>query len=265
MRQNSAPERCACSRARSRFVVVGVIERQRERAERPRRQARREAEHGARIDAAAQIAGDRHVGAQPQPDRFLERVLEPLDPLARRRRPTAVSSARGIVPVPVRDDANLLAVGQQVARRRELVDAREQRAIGRMRHEMHVVERVAIPAQRHAERGERLDLRGEIERAVVDRVVERLDAEAVARREELAVARVPDGEGELAAQRVQRARAAILVEVQRDLAVGSRAEDVALAARAPRGCARSRRARRWRRSAAGRPRWRSADRRSRGR
>ena len=91
-----------------------------------------------------------------------------------------------------------------------------------------------IPAQRNAELGERLDLRREIERPVVDRVVERLDAEAVARREELAVARVPDRERELASQRVERARAAILVEVQRDLAVRARAEDVPSRSSSPR-------------------------------
>ena len=121
------------------LVVVRVIERERVGAERPRRVARREAEHGARIDAAAQIAGDRHVRAQPQPDRLVERVLEPLDPLA----PVAVRVRRvggRVVPVPVRHDADLLAVGQQIARRRELIDALEERAIGRVRDEVDVVQ-----------------------------------------------------------------------------------------------------------------------------
>ncbi len=105
-----------------------------------------------------------------------------------------------VVPVPVRNHADLLAVGQEVAGRRELVDAGEQRTVGRVRHEVHVVERLAIPAQRHAESGERLDLRRQIEGAFMHRVVERLDAEPVARREQLPIPLVPDRERELAAQ-----------------------------------------------------------------
>ena len=110
--------------------------------------------------------------------------------------------------VPEFHHANLLAVGQQRTSRRQLIDAAEQRPIGRMRYEMDVEERLAIPLQRYAELGKRLDLRGHVERAAVDRVVERLDAETVARREQLAVARIPDGKRKLAAQRVHRARAA---------------------------------------------------------
>ena len=64
------------------LVIVVVVERERVGADRPRRVARREAEHGTRVDAAAQVAGDRHVRAETQADRFIERVLEPLHPLA---------------------------------------------------------------------------------------------------------------------------------------------------------------------------------------
>src|ERR1700730_15067304 len=59
-------------------------------------------------------------------------------------------------------------------------------------------------------------------------VIKRLDPETVTSREQQAIAFVPDGEGELAAQRVHGASAAILVEVQRDLAVRSAAKGVAL-------------------------------------
>ena len=94
---------------------------------------------------------------------------------------------------------------------------------------MDVVQRFAIPAQRDTELGKRLDLRGQKECPVVDGVVERLDAEAVARGEELAVARVPDRQRELAAQRMKRACPSFFKEVKRNLAVRSRAKDMTVA------------------------------------
>ena len=72
------------------LVIVRVVERERVGPDRPRRVARREAEHGTRVDAAAQVAGDRHVRAETQAHRFIERVLEPLHPFA----PVAVRMRR---------------------------------------------------------------------------------------------------------------------------------------------------------------------------
>ena len=40
--------------------------------------ARRQAQHGAGVDPAAEIAADRHVGPQAQADRLVQRVPEPL-------------------------------------------------------------------------------------------------------------------------------------------------------------------------------------------
>jgi hypothetical protein len=91
---------------------------------------------------------------------------------------------------------------------------------------MDVVQRVAIPAQRHAGFGQRLDLRCEIERAIVHRVVQGLDAETITGGEELPITLVPDGECELPPERRECPRAAILEEVQRNLAVGPRPERV---------------------------------------
>ena len=62
----------------------------------------------------------------------------------------------------------------------------------------------------------------------MDRVVERLDAEAIASGEQYLVALIPDRECELAAQRMNRAGAPLLEQVQRDLAVGPRTERVSL-------------------------------------
>ena len=100
-----------------------------------------------------------------------------------------------------------------------------------MRDEVNVVERLAIPRERNTELDERLHLGRQVEGAVVDGVVERLDAEAIARGEQHLIALVPDGERELAAQLVDGPSTSILVQVQRDLAVGPRGEGVPAASR----------------------------------
>ena len=61
------------------------------------------------------------------------------------------------------------------------------------------------------------------------RVIERLDAEAIARGDELAIPRVPDREGELTTQRVDGACAPVFVEMERNLAVRPRPEVVTVA------------------------------------
>src|SRR4030095_14507905 len=97
-----------------------------------------------------------------------------------------------------------------------------------MTEELHVVQRLPIPAERHAELYERLHLGGEVDRAVMDRVVHRLDAEPVARSEQRTVTFVPDGERELTSQRVEGACAVLFEQMQCDLAVRSGSEHVAL-------------------------------------
>ena len=86
-----------------------------------------------------------------------------------------------------------------------------------------------VPAGRHTGREQRLHFRGEIQRAVVHGVEERLHAEAVAYGDELARAAVPDHERVLAAQPMHALRAEILVQVQRDLTIRARAQPVAAA------------------------------------
>src|SRR4029453_7518810 len=167
------------------------------------------------------------VSAEAQLHRLLELVCEPLDVLARIAPRCDVVRAR-IVPVPVLHDPDLLTIRDEVAARRDLVDSLEQRTIRRVRDEVNVVKRVAIPCERHTEIDECLYLGREVEVAIVDRVVERLDAEAIASGEQYLVALIPDRECELAAQRMNRAGALLLEQVQRDLAVGPRTERVSL-------------------------------------
>ena len=66
------------------FVVVGPIEGQRERPDRIGMMPGGQSDHGAGIEPAAQIAADRHVRAQPQTDRLLERMAKLRDVLVGR-------------------------------------------------------------------------------------------------------------------------------------------------------------------------------------
>jgi hypothetical protein len=169
------------------LVVVGVVEREREGAERPGRQLRRDAKDRTRVDAAAQIASDRHIRAQPQADRLFEGVAQPVHPLARLD-VACPFVLTGIIPIPIRHDPDLRAIGQQTAAGRHLIDPLEERAIRRVRYELDVIERFTIPSERYAESGERLYFGREVNRLAVGRVVQRLDAKAVSRCEELTVA-----------------------------------------------------------------------------
>src|SRR6185503_1305264 len=80
------------------------------------------------------------------------------------------------------------------------------------------------PTSRHTHREERLRFRGEIQRAVVFSVEERLDAESVASGNQALIALVPYDKRILASQVVQTFRTVVFVQMQRDLAVGFRAE-----------------------------------------
>ena len=56
-----------------------MLEAQRERADRVRAMLLGEAEHGAGVDAAAQIAANRHVGAEPNAHGVVEHCTKALD------------------------------------------------------------------------------------------------------------------------------------------------------------------------------------------
>jgi hypothetical protein len=69
-------------------------------------------------------------------------------------------------------------------------------------------------------RQQRLNLRGEGQVAVLQRVVQRADADAVAGDEERAPLLIPDGEDKLPVEQVEAGRPHLLVEVDDDLGVG---------------------------------------------
>jgi hypothetical protein len=107
-----------------------------------------------------------------------------------------------------------------------LVDPVEQRAhlVPAKRH--GVEDALLIPAGRYARGKQGLDLRRKIQGVPVPGVEQRLDAEAVPRREDRPAGLIPEHQSELSAQMVKALRAVILVEMQCDLAVGLRAEAV---------------------------------------
>lgn len=152
------------------------------------------------------------------------------------RRPSAHSPRRAVVvagvgkvEVPPGFDARAAAGPDQALAGRQASDAFDQRtrrddaAVGE-----HLPQRVDIGHARDESRSEdRLGLGAEHQRAAGDRVVHRLDADAVADQQQLVRPRVPQRDREHPAQRVDEPVAALLVEVDDDFGVRSRPEAVA--------------------------------------
>jgi hypothetical protein len=202
------------------LVIVAAVKGQGEGTDRLAMVPCRKAEHRAGIETAAQIAADRNIGPEAQADRLLERVPE----LGRVIGVGALRPRRiglGIVEIPIAHHLDVPIAGDEVMARRHL-----EHAVIKGAHRMParlemVVERLGIPARRHTGGEERLHLGGEIERATVPGIEQRLDAEPVARSEEQTVALVEQDKGEFAAQTVQALRTEIFVEMKRNLAVGA--------------------------------------------
>src|SRR5581483_10728192 len=85
-------------------------------------------------------------------------------------------------------------------------------------------DRIGIPTRGNTRGEQRLHFGREIQRLIAKRIEQRLDAEAIARREQRAMLVIPNDERELAAQPMQALRAEILIEMKRDLAVRARAQ-----------------------------------------
>ena len=109
--------------------------------------------------------------------------------------------------------------------RQELADAAEERLVtgGRAGREELGQRRLIRPRLNQPALEDGLDLGGEDEAVADAGVVKRLHAEAIAREEEAAAGRVPDREGEHAAQPLDAGIAPLLVGVDDRLGVGARA------------------------------------------
>src|SRR5262249_20753795 len=109
----------------------------------------------------------------------------------------------GEAQVPILPDLDLAVSPRQRVAGEQTFEATEERLLARRGMIGKIIwERRVIDFRRDgASLEERLDLRGEIERAVaVQRVIKRFDTEPVARQQEFAPRRIPDGEGEHPAQ-----------------------------------------------------------------
>jgi len=113
--------------------------------------------------------------------------------------------------------------------RQELADVREERLLRRgIQERQIVVERAGVQIPRHPGCAEqRLDLGPEIQAASDERVVQRLDAEAIAGEEQPSALAIEDGQPEHAAQAPERRGAPFLVAVHDHFGIGTRLKPVA--------------------------------------
>ena len=122
---------------------------------------------------------------------------------------------------------NMLLGRDQVMPGRNLMNSVKQRTHLMSAELDGVIDGLGIPARGHSRGKQRFHFRREVERFLVEGVEQRLDAEAVARREHRSVAFIPQNKRKFAAQAVQALRAEIFVKMQSDFAVGSGAQAVA--------------------------------------
>jgi hypothetical protein len=128
--------------------------------------------------------------------------------------------------LPVRLDAHAPVLGDELVPGRHLVYALERRPWRERRPEGEALlegERIELGAQPRVME-ERLRLRGEHQHALVQRVIKRSHAHAVAREHQALAGAVPQGVGEVAVERGRAPRPLLGVGVQDGLGVAARGE-----------------------------------------
>src|SRR5262249_41482329 len=199
------------------LIVVAPVEGERERPNGVWAMLCRKAQHGARVEPAAQVARDRHIRAQAKAHRFVEHMTE-LGYILSIRTLRCLFRHSRVVEVPVRDQLKVLLGREQVVPGRHLKHTIEQRPNLVTAVLDRLGDRVGIPASGNSSRQQCLHLGSEIQRLVVERVEERLDAKAVTSSKEGAMILIPDDEGKFPTQVMEALRSEILVEVERNLA-----------------------------------------------
>jgi hypothetical protein len=189
----------------------------------------RDRDHRRRVEAAAEERADRHVGHHPQRDALLEQIREAIDVVLGRQ--VGVGRGERLVEVPVTVRRGLAAVGpHDVVAGRKRFDARHERRMA-----MHVRTPIApVELARTGGMGqERFHLRRKQQLASGLAVVERLDAETVAREEQAPRVRIPERDREHAEQARERLDTPFFIQMDDDLAVRFGAEGVLAPQRAP--------------------------------
>ena len=245
------------------LVVFAALEPHREGRDRLVGARRGHAQHRRGVQAAAQQATHRHARDHAQADSLFRELSdafdgvrevgdggcpggvleprtiarrtapaprpEPRPPATPQPPPSSSPAARGPRrrrQIPVALQPHPALAGPQDVPGRDLRDPGEERPPLVRAGVQRMVDRARIPRPRDPRREQGLRLRGQVQRAAVFGEEERLESEAVARGEELPGLFVPDDEGELTAQLLQAPGAQVFIEVQRDLAIGTRAETV---------------------------------------
>jgi hypothetical protein len=177
----------------------------------------------ARVQAAAQHRAQRHVAHQPQPDRLVELLEEPLGVLVDGQ---AGAVRRRLRVGPVLLDAEIAALDHEPVPGRQLAHAGERRHRRREIAEGEVRgDRLVIEADLdHPARQQALELGSEHEPVAATGVVERLDPHPVASEHGAPAFGVDHRDRELASQVLGERVAVLLVEVREDLGVAAAVE-----------------------------------------
>ena len=207
-----------------RLGVAGLVEPEREGAQRRAARPAHEPDHGGRVESAGEEGPDGHVGHDMGANRVVELVAQRADELGPAAGDGQVARHGGEIPErarlkAARAEPGALA-GQQAA------DAPVDRPRGGHGEPREVVgdgDGIDL-ARGEAGRQQGVQLRGEQQPAAVLADVERLDAQRVAGEEEALLRAVPDGEGEHAPQPRQAGLAPAGVGGQQHLRVALRAE-----------------------------------------
>ena len=161
----------------------------------------------ARIDAARNIRADRHIAAQMHRDRVVEQLNEAALEIA-----LVMLEIDVVADVPISPNLDLpLLDGKGMARQQLLHPAKQRRFAKRVLERQVFGERRRVGFDLRQKRHQRLRLRGKHKQIADRRIVERLDAEPVARAEQRLAAVVPDCEGEHPAQAIEAVGAVTLV------------------------------------------------------
>src|SRR5580704_10012130 len=174
----------------------------------------------ARIDPPRNISADRHVAAQVKLYRVVEQLGEvPLEISC------AVVAVDLIIDVPISPDANLAILDGQCMARQKLLDAAEQGGLADRVLEGQIFgERRRIGFDFGQKRQQCLCFGSKDKSISHQRIVEGLDAEAVARAEKTLAPVVPEGKGEHPAQSIEAAGVIAVVGCQNRLGVRVRME-----------------------------------------
>ena len=214
----------------SSLVEVALVEPDRERAHLARG-LRGERGQRARVDPAGEEDADGHVGDEMSPNRVAQPLAQLLGELVlafgsdlalRHGAWSRVALDRDVRALPGLPDEH--APGRQLAYVAEDRQRRRHEAEREERLERVLVDLAGEVRLAH----QRLQLGREGERVSGQPVVERLDAETVAREDEALSPRVPDRDREHPPETLREKRPVLLVEVREDLRVALRAEGMAL-------------------------------------